>query len=77
MARSYGSRHNARATLLDIPLMTNLRTRSPQHLSAQHRIAEVARLLAKAIVRLRNLNGENGKLDDIPLAFQQERSGND
>ncbi len=57
--------------------MTNLRTRSPQHLSAQHRIAEVARLLAKAIVRLRNLNGENGKLDDIPLAFQQERSGND
>ena len=59
--------------------MTTLHTSSPEHLSPEKRIAEVAKLLAKAIVRLRGLSAslsEDAKNDGNPLAFASERSVN-
>ena len=52
--------------------MTTLHTSSPEHLSPEKRIAEIANLLAKAIVRVRGLSAslsEDAKNHGNPLAF--------
>ncbi len=60
--------------------MTTLHTSSPEHLLPEKLIAEVAKLLAKAIVRVRCLSArliEDDKNDGNLLAFASERSVND
>ncbi len=52
--------------------MTTLHISPPEHLSPENRIAEVAKLLAQAIVRMRSLRAsaeEIPKKNKIPLAF--------